>query len=179
MSVIAKMQIQAVTPFGVGQSLDLGCVASNETMANYAGSEEDKLFSKASPSGSMRLNQPAGFILGKPYHEPGQEPDTFYVMVLFGDEIDDQSFKGAYAVVEARCASVTDYGGTSKEVRFHDASSKTSRTRGIDRLNWKMMVDNPGAQVQFKPDTPCVIAFYPTTNFDRDQAIAAAHAGPE
>ena len=42
-----------------------------------------------------------------------------------------------------------------------------------------MSVDNPGATNQFKPGTPYWIALYPAINFDRDGAIAAAHADRE
>lgn len=78
MSVIAKMNITSVTPYGVGRAVQLSCVASNETMAGFpeGKSEEDRLFSMASPSGSMILNQPVGYVLGKPRHEPGRgEPN--------------------------------------------------------------------------------------------------------
>lgn len=181
MSVIAKMNISSVTPYGVGRAVNLSCVASNETMAGFAegASEEDRLFTRASPSGSMLLNQPATHLLGKPRHEPGDGPDTFYVVVLFGDEADGMECKGASAIVEAKVTSLTDFGGTSREVQFHDHYNKTDRTKGVDRLNWKMMVDNPGAHRQFKPGQPCLIAFFPTTAFDRDHAIAAAHRAPQ
>lgn len=176
MSVIAKMNINKVTPFGVGQAVDLSCVAANETMAMYAGSEEDRLFTTASPSGDMRLNLPAGHVLGKAVHDVGQGPDTFYVMVLFGDEAEGRDCLGASVVIEATCSSLTDFGGTSKQVEFRDRYTKTAVTRGADRLHWRMMVDNPKASGQFIPGQLCLIALFPTTAFDRDAAIAAAHA---
>lgn len=181
MSVIAKLQIHKVTPFGTGQSVDLGCVASNDMMAGFdeGKSAEDKLFSTASPSGEMRLNLVAGFTLGRAYHDLGPWPDTYYAMIIFGDEADDRPFELAAAVVEAKLYSVTEFGGTTIEVRFNDRQGKTERTRGIDRLNWRMSVDNPAAQAQFKAGTPCVIAFYDARpDFGRDDAIRDAHAGP-
>lgn len=181
MSVIAKMSIRSVIPFGVGRALDLACVAANDMMAGFAEGkdQEDRLFSKASPSGDMRLHQPSNFCLGRATSDLGDAPDTFYVVVLFGDEANGRPCKGAYAVAEARCVSTTDFGGTSVMVEFRSAYNKTDRTVGVDGLHWKMTVDNPGAQVQFKPGTDCLIAFFPANKFTRDTAIAAAHAPAE
>lgn len=182
MSVIAKMSINTVTPFGFGRSVDFNCVAANDMMAGFdeGKSEEDRLFSVASPSGSMRINQPGGWQWGRATHdlEPLNAADTFYVVVLFGDESEGCLNDEACARIDATCVSTTNFGGTSLQVEFRSAYYKSERTRGIDSLHWKMMVDNPGAQVQFKPGAKCLIVFYPANTFTRDTAIAAAHAGP-
>lgn len=177
MSVIAKLSIQGLVTFGTGHHVTMGCVAANDLMAMYATSEEDKLFSKASPWGQMHLHQPAGARLGEV--PPIGNGPQFYVMVVWKDERHDPAFPGAHAVCDAKCNSLTDFGGTSKHVEFVDAPHYSRDTpkpgRGVDRLNWKMSVDNPAASDQFVPAKECWIVFYPAETFDRDQAIAAAH----
>lgn len=176
MSVIAKLSIQSVSAFGFGQLVTLNCIASNDMMADYAGSEEDKLFTKASPWGEVKVAQPAGFSLGvAPTLGQGA---TFYAMVLGEDEVDEENaFRGAVAVVEATCHSRTEFGGDSVQVEFFDRYTKTERTKGIERLNWRMSIDNPPASDQIRPTRNYVVAFYPADLFTRDQAIAAAHHG--
>lgn len=177
MSVIAKMNITKTSPFATGQHVELGCVCSNDLMAAYAESEEDKLFTKYSPWGEMHVFQPSGFALGTAGdHDTGTPADAFYVMVLFGGEAEDRPCEGAYAICQAVCYSRTEFGGDSVRVEFRDRAAKTDRTKGIDKLNWRMSVDNPGASNQFKAGEECLIAFFPASKFDRDTAIAAAHA---
>lgn len=66
----------------------------------------------------------------------------------------------------------------AKTVEFVDHDQR--RRRGIDRLNWKMAVDNPGATNQFKPGASDYwIVLYPESSFDRDAAIRAAHGHDE
>jgi hypothetical protein len=173
MSVIAKMSIQKISEYGTGSHIDLSCVAQNDLMAMYAGSEEDKLFTQASPWGEMSLNQPRGFAIGK-------QGDQFYVMILRDSEAGDKNFPDAYASCKARCISLTDFGGTSRRVEFcdhtHKAYSDSIKSVRIEGLNWKMTVDNPPAFAQFEPGkTDYWIAFYPASSFDRNKAIAAAH----
>lgn len=181
MSVIAKMSVRKVSQFGTGCMVELSCVCANDLMAAYATSEEDKLFTKYSPWGEMRINQPAGYALGA-------DPDaynpqaSFYVMLLADDEApEDKGFTGAYAVGRVSCASRTEFAGDSVHVEFRDCGHRHDEPppgRGIARLNWKMAVDNPGASNQFKPGRDYWIALYPETNFDRDAAIRAAHGHP-
>lgn len=179
MSVIAKLSIRQVKPFGMGQAVELGCVCANDLMAAYATTEEDKLFTKYSPWGEMTINQPGGFGLGK-------VGEVFYAVVLRGDEAkrallgewsggNPYPFPGAYVYTSAHCRSMLDMGDNqAKTVEFVDHLK--DQARGIDRLAWKMSVDNPGATDQFKPGaSDYFIALYPEEKFDRDAAIAAAH----
>lgn len=174
MSVIAKMSIRAVSRFGHGSLTELGCVCANDLMAQSAGSEEDKLFTKASPWGEAKLSGPDGFQLGKPADGFG-DGTTFYFVVVWADEAPADpeklnAFNGATLAFKGRCASLLDL-GYSKTVEF---AADRQADRGVDRFAWKMMVDNPGAYEQFKPGADCWIALYPVERFDRNQAIAAA-----
>lgn len=191
MSVIAKLLVRGVTDYGTGRLVELGCVCENDLMAAYATSEEDKLFTKYSPQGDMKLHQPAGFALGT---EPGDmvPPEAFYVMALHKDEYEhkapdlgpdrdryqpDLNFPGASVWACGSCYSLTDFGGT-KRVEFRANGKGTIGSRGVEALNWKMSVDNPAASDQFKPGEIYWIALYPASKFDRDAAIRAAHGHP-
>lgn len=170
MSVIAKLSVSKVTEFGTGRLVELHCVATNDVMAAYAGSEEDKLFTKYSPNGEIKLNQGPDACLGK-------QGDVFYVMVLHARELsEEKSFAGAYACCPLRVNAVTDYGGNSKRVEMRNVA----KGRGVDGLSWNMSIDNPPASDQLKPGCDDYwVAFYPADRFDRDQAIRAAHGYPE
>lgn len=185
MSVIAKVSIAEVTPFGTGNMVRLSCIAANETMLFASPSEEDKLFTQASPSGEIKLMQPASRLLGAAPTGPDWRGAQFYVIVLFGDEAEPakaSGFDGAYAWTQANLTSITDYGGTTKHVEFTEGRANHQRDqvagKGIDRMNWKMGVDNPGAYNQFKAGaTDLHVAFYPCANFDYHGALHAALTG--
>lgn len=174
MSVIAKLNIRAATVFGTGNLIELACVCENDLMTAYATSEEDKLFSQYSPWGEMKVSQPAGYSLGQaPDHVAPSK--AYYVMMLAEAEVGDRSFPGAVAFCRVRL-QLTDFGdGRDKIVEFHSDGAKEDG-RGIDRLFWKMSVNNPGALRQFIPGPGYWLAFYPAEQFTRDTAIAAAHA---
>lgn len=164
MSVIAKMNVSAVRDFGSGSLIELSCVCSNDLMAAYAESEEDKLFTKYSPWGDARVHLVAGAKL--PMHG-----DQFYVMVLSPDEAGEEPHpKAAYTSTVA--LSLTDRGeGQAKQVVFSGGKGGV-----VTALHWSMSVDNPGATDQFIPGLPGYsVGFYPAIAFDRDEAIAAAH----
>lgn len=186
MSVIAKLLVRGITDFGTGKLIELGCIADNDLMAEYATTEEDKLFTRYSPWGEMKLHQPEGWTLGN--GKVGDEftaPPAFYVMALQADEhehvpakteswLPDANFPGSSGWVYGYCYSILDLGGT-RHVEFRGNSSGTIKGRAIEKLNWKMAVDNPGASNQFKPGTQYWIVLYAAEKFDRDQTIAAAH----
>jgi hypothetical protein len=189
MSVIAKLQIRSTTDYGTGRLVELSCVCDNDLMAAYAGSEEDKLFTKYSPWGELKLSQPEGWTLGngKAADEFGPAP-AFYVMALHESEHEyipapsesyrpDANFPGASAWVFGRCHVVSDFGGTC-HVEFRGGNGGDIKGRAIEKLNWKMSVDNPGASNQFKPGQKYWIALYDASKFDRDGAIRAAHGHP-
>lgn len=170
MSVIAKVSIRNVVAFGSGSLIELGCVCNNDLMAAYAGSEEDRLFTKYSPWGEIKYHAPAGWMLG----EVG---DEFYVLILNKDECPDGVPVGAQAFSSLRVASVTDFGDNqAKRLEMTDVSQrKDDVRRGIDKLNWKMSVDNPPVFAQLRAGVDSyTVAFYPAS-LGRDGAIAAAH----
>lgn len=187
MSVIAKLSINNVAVFGTGQLVELACVCANDLMAAYAESEEDRLFTKYSPSGDIKLHQPSGFVMGDPPTE-FRRADVFYVIAVRADETEaDQAgkgsqrgFPGAAAYTRGRCVSLTDFGDQqSKRVEFREAGTPEQR-RGIEKLSWKMSVDNPPATAQFLPGVSDYwLVFYPEARFDRNAAIRAAHGHPE
>jgi hypothetical protein len=181
--------VRAQTDFGTGRLIELGCVCENDLMAAYATSEEDRLFSKYSPWGEMKLSQPEGWALanGKGQDEFGPAP-AFYVMALHESEhelspipteryLPDADFPGASAWAFGTCYSLTDFGG-SRHVEFRANTQGTVKGKAIDKLNWKMSVDNPGASNQFKPGERYFFVLYDASKFDRDAAIRAAHGHP-
>lgn len=174
MSVIAKLNIRNVVTFDTGNLIELGCICENDLMTAYATSEEDKLFSQFSPWGEMKISQPLGFSLGNA-PDPVAGAKAYYVMMLAEAEVGDRRFPGAVAFCPARL-SLTDFGdGRDKIVEFHNDGAKTDGL-AVDRLFWKMNVNNPGALRQFKPGAGYWLALYPADVFTRDTAIAAAHA---
>jgi hypothetical protein len=191
MSVIAKLQVRGVTDFGMGKLIELSCVCENDLMAAYAKAEEDRLFTKYSPWGEMKVSQPEGWAL-TPFAwtagDPLAPPPSFYVMALHADEHDhvegqiawhtpDVNFPGCSAWAYGTCYSVTDFGGT-RHVEFRANSGGKITGRAIERLNWKMSVDNPGASNQFKPGDGYYFVLYDASKFDMHQAIRAAHGHP-
>lgn len=179
MSIIAKLSLNTVTDYGTGKHSALGCIAANETMGMYAGAEEDRCFSKATPWGEMNIVHPHGAQLaGQPCHV-GNSPQ-FYVMLVAEDESFDPYFPGAVAKVPVVCRSVTRfaYDGVRVEITEEIPYGKKPYdvgARNIERLNWRMQVDNPPAERQFVPGRKYWVAIYPTDHFDRDAAISAAH----
>lgn len=170
MSVIAKMNVLSSRAFGEGNLLELQCVCENDMMAAYAGSEEDRLFTKYSPSGDARVTVP-------PQNRDLMVQDK--VFVVAAREAEQASFSGAVILVPARCVSLTDFGSESRQVEFALGWRKPDwEDRHALAFNWRMMVDNPGASNQFVPGTDdWWIGIYPAGRFNRDEAIAAAHAG--
>jgi hypothetical protein len=190
MSVIAKMNVRGQTDFGTGRLVELGCVCENDLMAAYAKSEEDRLFTKYSPWGAMKLSQPPGWALGNAKEADDFSPaPAFYVMALHESEhkyveplgdgyTPDRNFPGASAWVFGVCHVVSNFGSTA-HVEFRGSNSGTGKGRAVEKLNWKMSVDNPGASNQFKPGERYWIVLYAAEKFDRDAAIAAAHGHVE
>lgn len=192
MSVIAKLLVRGVTDFGTGRLIELGCVCDNDLMAAYATTEEDRLFTKYSPWGEMKISQPSGWDLSNGKLDPlfGQAP-AFYVMALAHDEhelvvskerpeayLPDENFPGASAWAIGTCHGILDLGGT-RHVEFRAGNAGSIKGRAIEKLSWKMAVDNPGASNQFRPGGLYWIVLYSADKFDRDATIRAAHGHPE
>lgn len=192
MSVIAKLMVRGVTDFGTGRLVELGCVCDNDLMAAYATSEEDRLFTKYSPWGEMKLSQPQGWAIGN--GKTGDEfgpPPAFYVMALHEKEHEyvepgprdnsftpDANFPGASAWAFGTCYSILDL-GTTRQVEFRAGGGGTIKGRAVEKLNWRMSVDNPAASNQFKPGERYWFVLYEATAYDRDRAIRTAHGHPD
>lgn len=174
MSVIAKLVIRGRDHFSVGSLVTLGCLCDNDLMAEYADDHEDKLFTRYSPWGEMKLNLKHGYVLG-------EDGEAFYVMITSQDESEDTSFPGAVAYGPLRVVSVTDFGDNmARRVEMcDDGWEKDTPRKAIEHFNWKMAVDNPPVFNQLKPSSTkgdYWIAFYPASRFDRNGAISAAHS---
>src|SRR3546814_1378483 len=81
MSVIAKLNLLAVRAFGGGSLYEMSCVCQDDLMAMYAKSDEDKLFTNASPWGEARLNTSLGVEAAHP-----APMSQFYAMLVHKDE---------------------------------------------------------------------------------------------
>lgn len=180
MSVIAKLTVNSVSDFGSGSLVELSCVCNNDLMTEYAGSHEDKLFTRYSPWGEARLH------LSKDSKLP-IKGDQFYFMLLTPQESDITKttdagpiHKSALYSTAISVSGLTDRGeGVAKQVEFTAFNPKAPLPDQITNLNWKMSVDNPAATNQFKPAiSGYTLGVYPASAFDRDQAIHAAHSQP-
>jgi hypothetical protein len=189
LSVIAKLIVRQSSNFGTGMLTELGCVCENDLMAAYAGSEEDRLFTKYSPWGEMRIH--AGL-------SPAPKGKAVFAMLLQPEEIDRERleyaldlanhvhpgywlFPKAAMACEARIVSITDFGDNSaKTVEICSSYDARKTSWNVDNFNWKMSVDNPPATAQFRPGVSGYwMALYPADEFTRDQAIRAAHGHSE
>ena len=170
MSIIAKMIIRNVVEFGSGNLIEMSCICDNDLMVAYATSHEDKLFTKYSPWGEVKLHQPSGYQLG-------QTGDTFYLLITKADEVLDKTFPKAYAYTPLRVVSITDFGDNqAKKLEMNDGYNNGEKSKSVSSFNWKMSVDNPLATDQLKPsqESDYFLAIYPAC-FGRDKVISLAH----
>lgn len=198
MSVIAKFMLRDVTDYGMGRLSRLSVICENDLMAAYAKDHNDKLFTRYSPAGEIAINHRDGWTLGQVEelgNIAGNPPaPAYYVMLLGDDEAPDPgteeakarhagAFPGAFAVCQVQCFSRTSFAGDTVRVEFRELQARDEHKamfwRSVDRLNWKMSVDNPAASDQFKPGQSYWCAFYPAGpgGFTYRQAIESAHAG--
>lgn len=166
MSVIAKLYVDGADFFGNGALIGFCATAENKLMAQYAPENEDVLFSKASPWGSARVQ-----FDGMPNLE---KQDKVY-MIFVQDEPD---IEGVIGWAKVRVASVTDFGGTSKQVEItnehrYDQKYGAHELRGF---TFRMGIDNPGASNQFTPGaTGWWALIYRCADMPMDAALALAH----
>lgn len=191
MTVIAKLYAQEVTEFGTGTFAQLACIANSDLMAAYATSDEDKLFSRYSPWGEIRLHQRSGWcVFTKAEQHVGGpwDPKAYYAVMQPAGEIEADRFKGAEAFVKINCYSTMRLAqdGTRVELREvydwkklgdEEAAGPSTRSRAgvIEKLSWKMHVDNPPAEAQFVAGENYWLAFYDASRFNMQEALAAAH----
>lgn len=166
MSVIAKMYVDGCDWFANGALVGLSCVAENKLMAQYAPENEDVLFSTASPWGSARVQ-----FQGKPnlMHQ-----DKVYL--VFVRELPD--LEKAIGWTKVRVSSITDFGGTSKQVEL--TGSHPYQTpygdRELQGFTMRIGIDNPGAHRQFSAgDEGWFVLIYRSQDVGMDDAIGFAH----
>jgi hypothetical protein len=185
-SVIAKLAMNnEPVSFGTGSFIHLQCVADNNMMAAYAGSEEDRLFSRYSPSGDLKLHQDGHwsvFYKPEPEHVEPVAPGTYlpppawYVIMIPVENFegdDAPKFKGASAVVKSECHKKVKYGWDGQDVELRDLASwhkeavellakdrEYDKHRVVSKLSWKMRVDNPPAEASFVPGKQYWVTFW-------------------
>lgn len=176
MSVIAKMQLNGTLDFGSGALTKLSCVCENDLMAAYAKSDEDKLFTKYSPWGEMKLGYGFKDKHGIPKYQQGQK---FYVIALRSDAKPECA--RAEHVHPAGVRVVHDF-GSSKQVelaydpRSYGAPPCNSMDEHPGELHWRMTIDNPPAVAFFEPGKSGYwIAFYDADKFNIPEALSDAH----
>ena len=176
MSVIAKMYaLNTPRTFSQSQQVDLQCVCDERIMTVPRSEpvpgrvEENQSFSTASPSGDCR------FSLG--LDEPVARQEEFYLIFLQQFH-EAPSFDNAIMVSQVRCVSVTDFGGTSKQVEVcSDYSQSGEHPKQSGTFNMRMMIDNPAASVQFQPGKGGYwLGIYRANQYDIHEALADAHA---
>lgn len=183
MSVIAKMQLEGTLRFNNGSLSKLSCVCENDLMAAYAKADEDKLFTKYSPWGEMRVG--TGFYdrNGNTQFQPGKK---FYVIVLRNERdgnhlrITKPLCPGAAHVHPANVRAVHDFGNSKQVALAYDKGHGDSRMIGdpepAGELHWRMTIDNPPAVEFFEPGRfGYWIAFYDADKFTMREALDAAH----
>lgn len=188
MSVIAKLYVSKHVPFGTGSYVELSCIAENDLMAAYATTNEDKLFSKYSPWGEIRLNQRANwavFALDENHVQPPGPRQAFYAILIPVKDTADTALDKAAAAVKLDCCAKTKFAGDGSRVELRETHTWAKDTATpadfkdrrvvIEKLSWKMQVDNPPAEAQFVPGETYWLLFYSATTFDMAAALALAH----
>lgn len=185
MSIIAKLMVRSVVNFGTGSFVEMSCIADNDLMAAYATKNEDKLFCRYSPWGEIRLNQRSNwavFVKDEQHVEPPGYK-AFYAVMVPTDQVSDETFEGASAFVKINCYCKAGYAQDGSRVELREiygwsksaADDYSSRRNVIEKLSWKMHVDNPPAEAQFVPGTDYWLAFYDADKFDMNAALIATH----
>lgn len=180
MSVIAKMNVCAVPrAFSECQLVELSCVCASELMPGCgdgsAKANENHTFQQATPTGDAKITMAADVKF--------RTREELYL--IFHRCADVPEFAGALAVVDARCSSITDYGGTSKRIELTNNRNYNYETRredprhplAVSQFNMQMSVDNPAASIQFEAGKSGYwIGIYRASEFTMDQALRAARA---
>lgn len=176
MSVIAKVQLNGVLDFSSGPLAKLSCVCENDLMASYAKANEDRLFTKYSPWGEMKVGYGFKDKNGSLKFPIGHK---FYVVVVRGAE--KPECEGAEHVHPARCHVIHDFGTTKQvEVSYDGWSNSVMNPKPEDHpgeFHWRMSIDNPPAVEFFEPGKSGYwVAFYDAEKFNIPSALADAHA---
>lgn len=182
MSVICKVYVSEVRPFGEEKLIKTSCVADNEVMAMYNKDDEDKLFTTASPNGSADMVVSSHL----PVRDPSYPYDKWYLMFVKSEgwEVPFTPCK-VLAFAPVKVHSITDYGGTSKQVDISTYlgigntvdSEFVSQLGYMKRFHHRIMIDNPAAFEQFKAgEQGWWVGVYPCDQFTMHEAVEDAHA---
>jgi hypothetical protein len=155
MAVIAKMRVAGTRVFGDGRLVTLSCVYDNDLSKPE---NEDVRFTKATPWGEAHFS--IDNMVDLAFDEN--------LYLVFHPSEDDPDFAGAIMAALVRCHSLTDFGGTSRNVELHSAYSESDkvpdelrmRKKGAVAINLKMAIDNPAASTQFVPQSHYWLMFY-------------------
>ncbi len=177
MSVIAKLQLNGTLDFANGSLSKLSCVCENDMMAAYAGANEDRLFTKYSPYGEMKIEHGFKTAKGNPKFEIGHK---FYVVIL-RSLTGVPLCPGAEHVHPVRCHAIHDF-GTTKQVEISNDGWPMSAnlpapegTPGV--FHWRMSIDNPPAVAFFEPGKAgYYAAFYDADKFTSAEAVYKARS---
>ncbi len=177
MSVICKVSISEIRPFGEQKLVKTTCVSDNEIMAAYNPSEEDKLFTKYSPSGSADFTVPVTIPIPQNLAYP--QPKLYLMFVQ--SEVRPE-FSNSLCFAKIKVNSSTDFGGQSKQFdigTFYQSKSKDEKShKWIEQFNHRIMIDNPAAADQFIPgDQSWWIGIYDADKFTMSEVISDAHSG--
>lgn len=188
MSVIGKMTVRAAETYDKGQKVTLGVVCENEFMAHYHPENENVVFTRYSPSGEAQLHlhvpidlEPTDFEfpIGDGKTAWGKKPVELYLIYL--KQLEQPSLDGAAFFAKLRVVSVTDFGGTSKQVELCNDYASGPYLLGENesrQINLKLGIDNPAAADQFVPqDTGWWVVAYRADQMTQREALALAHAG--
>lgn len=179
MSVIAKLQLNGTLDFGTGSLSKLSCVCENDLMAAYAKSNEDRLFTKYSPWGEMRIGYGFKDKFGLRKFAEGHK---FYAIALRSSK--KPPCPGAEHVHPARCHVIHDFGTTKQIEVSYDGWSQSAQNPKPDthpgEFHWRMSIDNPPAVAFFEPGkSDYWIAFYDAELWSIETALGDAHTFPE
>lgn len=188
MSVIGKMTVRAAETYDKGQKVTLGVVCENELMAHYHPENENVVFTRYSPSGegSFHLNKPIDleptnfdYPIGDGKTATGKKPVELYLVYL--KQLEMPTIDGAAFFAKLRVNSVTDFGGTSKQVELCNDYASGPMMLGENEtrlINLKLGIDNPGASNQFVPgETGWWVVAYRADQMSQSEALKLAHAG--
>jgi hypothetical protein len=181
MSVVAKVNVNGLRSFGAVTVAQIGCVCDDRLMtirdpATTPGKvSENQTFNTASPWGDGLLT-----IKGP---VPLHEREELYLIFQRGD---GRIRAGAIVGFPIRCASITDFGGTSKQVEWTNSQrlagldgeplADSAHVDGYNAFNLKMSIDNPAASMQFDAGSDDGwLYIYRASEYSLQEALDLAH----
>lgn len=176
MNVIAKMYaLAAPRAFPDAQQIDLTCVCDDRLMTVNqpvpGRVAENQTFNTASPSGDCRFNMSKDFEVHR--------SEEFYL--IFTKRAECPVYDSAVMVSKVRCVSITDFGGTSKNVEVCSEYKQRDAVADHPQQSWtfnlRMMIDNAAASVQFEAgQSGYWVGIYRCNDFSMSDALGSVDA---